>query len=240
MARRPGDHKKKGKTSMNYHIEFDLDFKRNPYKGKFIVLEGVDAAGKTTHVRDLAANLRKYGEEVFLTKNPTDGEIGQFIRRVLIGKTKIPRVSFQFLFSADRNAQQADIIKHLKLGKTVISDRYFWSAIAYGLTDREDVEIDRAGQVLLYSQSVLAAFDQHILPDMTIFLDIPVAIAVNRLKKMDKVKELYEDEDKLAKIYKAYMWLIKRFPQEFTRIDGTKPEKEVSEEVLALVSSFKK
>ncbi len=225
---------------MNYHIEFDLDFKRNPYKGKFIVFEGIDAAGKTTHVNDLASMLEKQGEKVFLTKNPTDGEIGKFIRHVLTGKTKIPSVSFQFLFSADRNAQQKDLIEHLKSGETVISDRYFWSAIAYGLADREDVDMDRTGQVLLYSQSVLSAFDQHILPDRTIFLDVPVEIAVNRLKNMNKVKELYEDQDKLAKIYKVYMWLIKRFPQEFTKIDGTKPEKEVADAVLSLVKSLKK
>lgn len=225
---------------MKYHVEFDLDFKHNPYKGKFIVFEGIDAAGKTTQVTDLAKNLTERGERVYLTKNPTDGEIGKFIRRVLTGKTEIPYVSFQFLFSADRHAQQQDLIEHLKRGEIVISDRYFWSALAYGLVDRGAVEMNRNGNVLLVSQAVLSMYDQHILPDKTFFLDIPVDLALTRLGGMSKQKELYEEENKLMQIAKAYNWLIRQFPEEITVIDGTQPEKKITELVLPLVDSLKK
>lgn len=225
---------------MNYHLEFDLDFKRNPYKGKFIVFEGIDAAGKTTQVNDLARVLKERGEKVYLTKNPTDGEIGQFIRRVLTGKTKIPPVSFQFLFSADRHAQQQELLKHLRRGETVISDRYFWSALAYGIADREGVEIDRTGKVLLVSQAILSMYDRHLIPDKTFFLDIPVELALERLGKMSKKKELYEEETKLIQIDKAYRWLVRQFPEEITVIDGTKLEKEITDLVLPLVQSIKK
>lgn len=225
---------------MNYHIELDLDFKRNPYKGKFIVFEGIDAAGKTTQVEDLAKALKEKGEKVYLTKNPTDGEIGKFIRRVLTGKTKIPPASFQFLFAADRHAQQQELLEHLKKGETVISDRYFWSALAYGIVDREGVETDRTGHVLLVSQAILSMYDRHLIPDKTFFIDIPVPLAVKRLSKMSKTKELYEEEEKLLQIDKAYKWLIKQFPKEITVIDGTKAEKEITDLVLPLVLSAKK
>ena len=225
---------------MNYHIEFDLDFKRNPYKGKFIVVEGIDAAGKTTQVRDLTKILKKRGEKVYVTKNPTDGEIGKFIRRVLTGKTKIPQVSFQFLFSADRHAQQKELVEHLKKGEIVISDRYFWSALAYGIADRGGVEVDRTGKTLLVSQAILSMYDRHLIPDRTFFLDIPVALSVKRLGKMPKTRELYEDESKLLEIDKAYRWLIKQFPKEITVIDGTKEESKITDTVLSLVDSLKK
>ena len=53
---------------MKYHIEFNLDFKRNIYPGKFIALEGIDGSGKTVEAHLLAKALRKEGKEVFLTK----------------------------------------------------------------------------------------------------------------------------------------------------------------------------
>lgn len=243
MARRQSNSQTQGTPNiifMDYHIDFNLDFKRNPFKGKFIVIEGIDAAGKTTQVHDLAKALEKRGEKVHLTKNPTDGEIGKFIRRVLTGKTKIPPVSFQFLFAADRHAQQQELLKHLKKGEIVISDRYFWSALAYGIVDREGVALDRTGTVLLVSQAILSMYDQHLIPDKTLYLDIPVSLAVERLNRMSKTKELYEEEDKLLQIDKAYKWLIKQFPKEITVIDGTKSEKEITDLVLSLVQSAKK
>ncbi len=225
---------------MDYHIELDLDFKRNPYKGKFIAIEGIDAAGKTTQVNNLAKALREKGEKVYLTKSPTDGEIGKFIRRVLTGKTKIPPISFQFLFAADRNVQQQELVKHLKKGETVISDRYFWSALAYGIADRGGVEIKRTGKVLLVAQAILSMYDQHLIPDKTIYLDIPVSLAVSRLSRISKTKELYEKEDKLLQIERAYKWLIKKFPKEITVVDGTKSVEELTDIVLPLVLSAKK
>ena len=68
---------------MKYHIEFNLDFKRNIYPGKFIALEGIDGSGKTVEAHLLAKALRKEGKEVFLTKNPTDSPLGKFIRKML-------------------------------------------------------------------------------------------------------------------------------------------------------------
>src|SRR3989344_6834349 len=107
----------------SYHLELDIDFYRNQYPGKFIVLEGIEASGKTTQAIILSEKFK----DAFHTKNPTDGEIGKFIReRVLGGKTDIPPVAYQYLFSADREIQQQEIIRHLKAGRTVVSDRYFW------------------------------------------------------------------------------------------------------------------
>ena len=68
---------------MNYNVSFDLDFKRNEYPGKFIVLEGIDGSGKTLQSQLLADNLKNLGKKVYLTKNPTDSEIGKFIRSAL-------------------------------------------------------------------------------------------------------------------------------------------------------------
>src|ERR1700676_2878532 len=99
---------------MKYNVNFDLDFKRNTYSGKFIVIEGIEASGKTTQTEKVGEILKK-SSRVFLTKNPTDSFVGNFIRQSLLaGKVRIPPVSLQYLFGADREIQQQEIIERLK------------------------------------------------------------------------------------------------------------------------------
>lgn len=239
MAGRPGNGQKERKASMNYKINFELDFKRNIYPGKFVVIEGIDGSGKTTQVHSLVEELSKT-ESVFATKNPTSRPIGKFIRDVLIEKIKVPPVSIQYLFTADRQMQQEDIVAHLKAGKTVISDRYFWSAIAYGMVDKADASKESADQ-LLVAQSLLSHYHQFLLPDLTIFLNVSVDAALERINHIQgHIKEIYEEKEKLEKISQAYEWINKQFPSEISLIDGSKSEKEVSDAVLSLVKSLKK
>lgn len=218
---------------MTYHIEFDLDFKRNIYPGTFIAIEGIDGSGKTTQAKRLAGELTKK-HSVFLTKNPTDGPVGQFIRRVLKKELVLPAVSFQYLFSADRQVQQVEIIKQLKNGEVVITDRYFWSALAYGIVDREDIEMEQRGKLLLVAQGILSMYHQFIVPNQTFYLAISVDEAKRRLATMEKVKELYEeDEKKLKKVFGAYAWILKQFPEEIVVINGEQPVEAVTKEILS-------
>lgn len=216
---------------MKYHIQFDLDFKRNAYGGLFIAIEGIDGSGKTTQVERVAEEFGKK-RTLFVTKNPTDGSVGQFIRKVLKKEIVLPSVSFQYLFSADRQVQQVEVIKHLKQGEVVLTDRYFWSALAYGIVDRGATDFNKNGSQLLIAQSILSMYHQFIVPDYTFYLAISVEEAKRRLATMDKTKELYEDEEKLKKIDAAYNWIIGQFPKEITVIDGEKPVVEVTEEIL--------
>ncbi len=219
---------------MKYHIEFDLDFKRNDTKGIFIAIEGNDGSGKTTQAELLTQKLSK-NRTVFLTKNPTDGEIGKFIRKVLSREIVVPAVSFQYLFSADRQVQQVEIIERLQKGEVVITDRYFWSALAYGMVDRGAVNADNAYR-LLVSQAILSMYHQFIIPDYTFFLDISVETSLKRLSSMNKKKELYEEEEKLKSINQAYKWLINQFPKEITVVDGEKSIEEITEGIAGKVT----
>lgn len=222
---------------MKYHIEFDLDFKRNTYGGLFIAIEGIDGSGKTTQAKRLAGELANK-HSVFLTKNPTDGPVGQFIRRVLKKELALPAVSFQYLFSADRQVQQVEIIERVKRGEVVVTDRYFWSALAYGIVDRR-VDVNKDGTFLLVSQSILSMYHQFIIPDHTFYLDISVEEAKRRLLNMHKTKELYEDTEKLEKIAAGYKWIIEKFPKEITVINGEQPVEAVTEAILKHVASIK-
>lgn len=102
-------------------------------KGRFIVLEGPDGSGTTTHSKLLAETLRSQGEDVVLTAEPTDSPIGKFIREQLQEKTVECPSALQLLFCADRAWHIEKVIKPaLAAGKTVISDRYVISTLIYG------------------------------------------------------------------------------------------------------------
>lgn len=218
---------------MKYHLELDIDFKRNPHKGLFIVVEGIDGAGKTTQVHDVAAALAKK-HPTYETKQPTDGPIGKFIRKVLSGDIKVPPVSFQYLFSADRQSQQQEIEDRLKNGEIVVMDRYIWSALAYGIVDYGFKKFQETDNQLLVSLSILSMYHQFLFPDLNIFLDIPIATSVQRLSKSGRIhSEIYKREEKVTQARESYHWLLKQFPQEFVVVDGDRDEHLITQDILS-------
>ncbi|HLD01628.1 MAG TPA: dTMP kinase [Patescibacteria group bacterium] len=223
---------------MNYHIEFDLDFKRNEFPGCFIALEGIDGSGKSTQAEALRDVLTKQGRTVIL-KHPFEGEIGGFVRKILAGEKKVPPVALQHLISANRNVQQVEIIESLKNGTDVIIDRYFWSAVAYGILDVSGEANEQTANQLLIGQSILSMYHQFLMPDITFYLKISPKTAMERLSDMEKELEIYESEAKIRKISEIYDWLLKQFPKEFRIIDGEKPVEEVTEQMAMLVASRK-
>jgi len=225
---------------MKHKIEFDLEFKTHNYPGKLIAIEGIDGSGKTTQANELVRKLNEIGREAIYTKEPTSGEIGRFIREILAGNKRFRPVGFQYLFSADRVEHQGEILKLLKKGKIVVSDRYFWSSVPYGATDRGiDFKKDQnEANILLICYSILSLYHQFVVPDKTIYLNADPATALDRLMKARHVPDIYERIEKLGKIAAGYDWLIEKFPQEFVIIDGTKPVAEVSKEILDNVSKL--
>jgi dTMP kinase len=179
-----------------------------------------------------------------LTKNPTDdNEIGVFIRnKVLAGKTNLPPVAYQYLFAADRAIQQQQIINLLKKGKTVISDRYLWSSVAYGIADRQDLDYKNWEEVTLVAYSALSMYHQFLFPDLTIYLDISLEESLKRIKGSKKHTEIYDNHKMNIKIQKGYKWLMEKYPNEFTVVDGdgNRSEEEITEEILSLINKVKK
>lgn len=220
---------------MKYHIEFDLQLRRNPYEGLYIALEGIDGSGKTTQVEKLMEYFRQQDREVIRTREPRkdEGVIGELIQKILHGKTKIPPVAFQYLFTADREIHHEElVIPSLQTGKVVISDRCFWSAIPYGLLDRKSELDENTIEYMLAAQSILSMYHQFIVPDYTFYLDISLDIAMQRIAKTKEEREIYEDRAKLEKTLKGYRWLLREFPKEFILIDATRTVEEVMEEII--------
>lgn len=236
---------------MSYHVEFDIDFKRNPYKGKYIVIEGIDGSGKTTQAKKVATFLKKKGIEVVLTKEPrkTAGVVGKLINKILKAKIKIPSVAVQYLFSAERAIHHAElIVPALKEGKWVISDRSFWSVVPYGIMDQlsnshlpgenSDYNFDNAN-VLLAAQSILSMYHQFLLPDISFYLKISPKEAMKRISFKKDAKEIYEKKEILEKVVKGYEWEVNKFKNEFVIIDAQRSKEEVAKEIIKYVLSVK-
>lgn len=212
---------------MKYPISFEIEFRKHQYPGIFIALEGIDGSGKTTHAKELVQLLEKEGIKAVYTKEPTDGVVGELIRKVLNSEIKIPPISLQYLFCADRGIHQEEIEDYLKKGYVVVSDRYFWSAVAYGIADL-------AGSEDFYVTvfSILSFYNRFLSPDCTFFLDVDVEEADRRLTESHKQKEIYENRGKLIVVDEAYKKLIEKFNEEFTIVDANKPIDAVSKDLF--------
>ncbi|OGH13890.1 MAG: dTMP kinase [Candidatus Levybacteria bacterium RIFCSPLOWO2_02_FULL_37_10] len=220
---------------MKYHVGFDIEFRKNPYKGIYIALEGIDGSGKSTQAKILADYLKKNGKKVVFTKEPTQKPpVGDLIHNIIQGKVNLPLVSLQYLFSADREIHLKTVVEPaLKEGKIIISDRCFWSSVAYGILDK----MENSGKLnnedlILVSQSILSMYHQFIVPDITFYIKVSEEIAIKRLSKMNKKKEYYETLEKLKNIKAGYDWLARKFSKEITVVDGEKSVEEVAQEIV--------
>jgi len=153
---------------------------------RLIVLEGLDGAGTTTQARRLAAHLQARDQPVHLTREPSDGPIGRLIREMLTGHHALPdqaigQSTFGLLFAADRlDHLQREVEPQLAAGKTVISDRWYHSSLAY-----QGTGADRDWITTLNARARR--------PDLTIFLEVRPEIAAQRRVAAGRVQELFED-----------------------------------------------
>lgn len=197
--------------------------KGNPYPGKFIVFEGLDGSGQTTQVAFLKSFLEENGHQIISTKEPTmDSEEGKKIRQILDEKNRIESMELQKLFTEDRRQHLANlIIPALRAGQTVISDRYFFSTLAFGASDGLDLE------------QLIAMNDEFMLPDLTIILKVSPNVCIARIEKRGTHKTLFEKEQKLARVSQTYALMPDRFPNVHI-VEGERTIDEVAEEIRGL------
>jgi dTMP kinase len=164
--------------------------------GFLIALEGVDGCGKTTQAGLLAAALQRRHLEVVLTREPTDGPTGRRLRDYLQGPARnlSPEEELR-LFIADRREHVEQLIKPaLASGRVVVTDRYYYSSVAY----QGALGLDPA-RILIENQ----AFAPR--PDLALILDLPVSQALPRLtrprREAPQLSELPAYLERVAAIY---------------------------------------
>ena len=144
----------------------------DPVRGRFIVLEGIDGAGKTEQRGRLVAWLRTRDREVVETREPTDGEWGTRVRDFLAGRLEATPDEVLGFFAADRR-EHVDtlVLPALQRGAIVVSDRYVYSSLAYQAAHGADRASLRARLEV----------DALPVPDLALWLRLPVGVALARL-----------------------------------------------------------
>jgi len=192
---------------------------KNSYSGKFIVFDSLDGAGNSTQVKLLADYLNKIGKKTHITKEPTSYLIGGLIKSQLTHDWKSSPECLQLLFSADRAYHlEKEIIPLLKKGINVISDRYFFSTMAYGNLDIKDLDW------------LIEINKKFLLPDLTFFLEVSPKTCIERIKKDRFEITLFEKEETLREVWKNYEKISKKFENIYI-IDGERPIEEIAKEI---------
>ena len=198
---------------------------------KFIVFEGIDGAGKTTQIELLKKALEERGISCYTTAEPTTMPSGKEIRRALSGELKKTPLEMAEMFARDRALHnthpEEGIETKLKAGITVISDRYYYSSLAY------------QGSVLGYDIVARLNLENENIrkPDLCIFLDLTPEKSLERIgARADVPTEIYENREYLEKTRKTFFDTFERLKargENIIIIDAFGTPDEVAERIFA-------
>ena len=190
----------------------------------FVVIEGLDGAGTTTQLKQTVSQLTKNGYSIHSTFEPTDRPIGKIVRDVLAKRFITTPLTLAKLYATDREDHLYNnencIIHHLNKGDIVISDRYFYSSLAY-----QSVECD---------YEVVKKLNDYPHPQILIFIDTPVNVCLDRINSRGEVKDIFEHDEFLINVSNNYSRILKELPKEvkLIRIDGTLSVDEISKIIV--------
>jgi len=188
-------------------------------KGLFITVEGLEGAGKSTVIQFIQNYLLLHNVELVVTREPGGTEIAEAIRHLLLSyyEEKMAEDTELLLFYAGRAQHIASVIKPaLDAGKVVLCDRFSDTSFAYQGGGRGIPE------------ERLAILDHWVLgdlkPDLTLFLDVPIEVGMQRIKKRGACDRIESEE--LAffeRVRAAYLERAERYADRYRIIDTTPP-----------------
>ncbi|SKC70729.1 dTMP kinase [Plantibacter cousiniae (nom. nud.)] len=201
-------------------------------RGLFITLEGGDGVGKSTQARLLSDWFEQQGRTVVRTREPGGSELGVEIREIVLHhRGDITPRAEALLYAADRAHHIATVVRPaLARGEIVLQDRYLDSSVAY----------QGSGRVLDAEQirgiSLWAAED--LLPDVTVLLDLDVAVARGRLdnanKRFDRLEA--EAQDFHIRVRESFLALAAAEPERFLVVDAALPPERLAADIQARIA----
>ena len=188
----------------------------NRHEGRFLTFEGIDGAGKTTHVQWLADLLRGQGKDVVVTREPGGTPVGEKLRDVLLGQPMHVETEALLMFAARSESLKTVIEPALRAGRWVISDRFTDASFAY--------QGGGKGLSLAKIEALATWLHPAFAPDLTLFFDVPPAVARSRLaglRSQDRFEA--EDETFFERVRRVYLERAQNDPKRVHLIDGTSP-----------------
>jgi dTMP kinase len=200
-------------------------------RGKFITLEGMDGAGKSTHIPNIIAVLKARGVEVVSTREPGGTRLGEQLRALLLHDAMHAETETLLMFAARREHIANIIEPALKRGAYVLSDRFTDATYAYQC-GAKGVPSNKIKQLEKWVQGKLQ-------PDLTLLFDVPVEISMRRLttaREPDKFER--EDAKFFEKLRQAYLIRAKENPARFRIIDANQALDKVKVIVENIISTI--
>lgn len=198
--------------------------------GKFITFEGIDGAGKSTHIEFAAALLRARGKTVVTTREPGGTALGEQLRGLLLHQAMHLETEALLMFAARREHLAQVIEPALARGDWVVSDRFTDASFAY----------QGGGRKL--ARAKLEALEQwvhpQLQPDLTLLFDVPLEVARERLnasRTPDKFEQ--EQADFFAATRAEYLRRAAEFPGRFRILDSTRPIAAIQKQLEQILSS---
>ena len=183
-------------------------------RGKFITVEGIDGAGKSTHIGFIGDFLAARGRQVVASREPGGTPLGEKLRELLLHE-KMHLETEALLMFASRREHMAQVIEpHLAAGTWVLSDRFTDASFAYQSGGRG---LDRTRL-----EALEAWVHPHLQPDLTLLFDVPLEVARERLdatRTLDKFER--EQAGFFEKCRSEYLRRAAQFPGRFVVIDST-------------------
>lgn len=206
----------------------------------FVVIDGVNGAGKSTVLRRIEDWCTESGTPLVLTREPGGTRLGVKLREILLQdrESAVCSKAEAFLFAADRSQHIAEIISpRLNSGQLVVSDRYYYSTVAFQGYGRE--------QDLKFITSVNSLAVGDCLPDLVILLDCDPSLGLSR-KYADSTKHSQDDrfeEEQLSfhqRIREGFLLLAEKLPEPFAVVDASQDPETVWSEVFQFLNPLVK
>ncbi|HCU85483.1 dTMP kinase [Methylophilus sp. UBA6697] len=199
--------------------------------GLFITLEGMDGAGKSTHIPTILQMLASRGREVVSTREPGGTLLGEELREILLHREMHVETESLLMFAARAEHLQQVILPALQRGAIVVSDRFTDASYAYQCGAR--------GLPLQKMQQLEQWVQGDLQPDATLLFDVPVEVSLQRLagaRTPDKFEA--QGAEFFARLRAQYLARAAEFPQRFHVIDAHRSLEEVKKSVEEIISSL--
>lgn len=200
--------------------------------GKFITLEGIDGAGKSSHLKFIADHVESLGHETVTTREPGGTPLGEKLRTLLLNEKMHGDTEVLLMFASRREQLLETIVPLLQSGTWVVCDRYTDSTYAYQCGGRGLPE----ARVATLEEWVHG----NLQPDLTFLFDAPLDVARERLERSTDHPDKFEREQNefFAKVRGAYLQRAARFPARIKVIDSARSIAEIQAELAAYLASL--
>ena len=199
-------------------------------RGKFITLEGIDGAGKSTHLAGIAEFLRSRGKDVVVTREPGGTPLGEKLRQLLLSQPMHIETEALLMFAARREHIAQVIGPALAAGRWVVSDRFTDATYAYQGGGRGMAK-DKLACLEHWVQTGLT-------PDLTLVFDVPVEIAARRLGLGQGDRFESEGRGFFERVREEYLNRSVAEPTRVRIVDGSQPLNDINVKLENIISTL--